>query len=98
MKHWINKVKRRLIHRLGGYTADEATPNRKIQRVSRMHIYTYETLLVSPGNVHVRERGKAVQYFVDGLKPYVKIEERYDPGRREWVLRTSVRVVDEDLL
>lgn len=98
MKHWIYKLKVWMIHKLGGYTADEATPNRKIRRLNRMHIYTDDMLMVSLGNVHVREHGKALQFFVDGLKPFVRIEEHFDPSTRKWTLRTSLRVVDDDLI
>lgn len=99
MKHWIYKAKRWLIHKLGGYTADEATPNRKIQHLKMMHHYTIDMQRESVGEIHFREREKAYKRFAENIvRSYANLEEHRDHETREWILRLSMRVVDEHLL
>lgn len=99
MRRWIYKAKRWLIHKLGGYTTDEATPNRKIQNLARHHHYTIDMQRESVGEIHFREREKAYKMFAENIvRSYAKLEERRDHETREWILRLSMSVVDNDLL
>lgn len=98
MKRWIHRLKVWIIHKLGGYTADEATPNRKIQRLAMTHSYTTDMIRASVGEIHLRERNRALMKFVSNLEQYVTVVERRDYETAEWVLCLSMRVVDEHLL
>ena len=99
MRKWINKLKRWAIHKLGGYTADEATPNRKIQRLKYTSVYTIDMQRESIGEIHFREREKAYKLFAERIvRNYAKLEEHRDCETREWHLRLSMRVVDEYLV
>lgn len=96
MKRKIHKLKVWLIHKLGGYTQDEAVHNRKIEHLMMYHSYTTNLYAGDQANLHVYERDKAIAKFADTLKSYVRIQERRDHITDEWMLRLSLRVVDED--
>jgi hypothetical protein len=88
-----------MVHKLGGYTADEATPNSRIARLKMLHIYTIDMQRESVGEIHFREREKAYKKFAENIvRHYAKLDERRDHETNEWVLRLSLRVVDEDLI
>lgn len=93
MKHWIYKLKTWFIHTLGGYTADEATPNRKIVRLCDTRGYPTNTL----GNELLRKKGEAARRLARLAEDYVSISERREVCTGDWVIRASLRVVDEDL-
>ena len=99
MKRWIYRLKVWMIHKLGGYTADEATPNRKIARLKMLHHYTVDMQRESVGEIHFREREKAYKRFVeDVVRNYATLEEQRDYETREWILRLSLSVVDMHLI
>lgn len=98
MQNWIRKLKAWIIHKIGGYTADEATPNRKIQTLKLMHTYTLDMQRASVGEIHFREREKAIKQFAEEVvKCYVRLDESRRYESNEWILRISLRVVDDDL-
>lgn len=99
MKHTIRRIKTWLIHKLGGYTKDEATPNRKLVNLSMQHRYTIDMQRESVGEIHFREREHAYKRFVENVvRDYARLDERRDYETREWILRLSLVVVDYDLL
>lgn len=99
MKRWIRKLKALIIHKLGGYTSDEATPNRKIQCLKMCHIYTLDMQRESIGEIHFREREKAYKKFAEAVvRDYANLEETRDHETREWILRLSLKVVDDHLI
>lgn len=99
MKHWICRFKTWLIHKLGGYTQDEATHNRKIVNLAMHYRYTIDVQRESVGEIHFREREKAYERFIEGVvRHYATLDERRDHETREWILRLSMRVVDSDLM
>ena len=99
MKHCISRFKSWLIHKLGGYTQDEATPNRKIVNLAMHHRYTVGMQRESIGEIHFREREKAYKRFVEDVaRSYAKLEERRDHETREFILRLSLCVIDRDLM
>lgn len=98
MKHWIYKLKVWLIHKLGGYTRDEATHNRKVKSLAVWHRYTTDMLRMSQSDIHAREKQLAMKKLLAVVESYVSVSERRDYETGEWILRLSMRVVDEHLL
>lgn len=94
MQRWINKLRAWLIHRLGGYTADEATPNRKVIRLVDTRAYPVHT----PGDELLRKKAEAARRLARVAESYVNVSERRELRTGDWVIRASLRVVDEYII
>ncbi len=97
MEHWIDRLRTRLIHMLGGYTVDEATPNRKIQHIKATHCYTFDASQTNISERHLMERDKATRKLgaLLALSATVKEHVEFDTGKI--VLRLSMSIVDQDI-
>lgn len=96
MKYWIYKAKRWLVHRLGGYMANECIvdPN-KVKRLQCIQHYSMDRAMYRLDYSVGTLRAKAVKSFAESLIPYIVSEVTTDVFRCEYVIRTSIRVVDD---
>jgi hypothetical protein len=97
VKCWIYWAKRWIVHKLGGYMANECIvdPSKVLylkctRRYSKDAVYSFREMY-TVGHM----RADAVKKFAEGLIPYIVSEVSEDDVNREYVIRTTIRVVDD---
>lgn len=95
-KHCIYNVKRWLIHKLGGYMPNECVvdPN-KVKHLKLTRHYSIDCMAYRRDYNAGALRAKAVKEFAESLITYIKSEVMEDEYTNEYVIRTSIRVVDD---
>ena len=96
MRRLFNRLRAWLIHKLGGYTADEciATPD-QIERLSNIMRYSREGTLYRRDNALNWERHNSVKQIIRKIEKYVHIDEHIDWDTDELVIRVWLDVIKE---